>query len=228
MKVKQLHWISHFEPSAEYVPNNLYRDLLPRSLPQNQHHTTSSNRTRVPSMHPPILLMGAKLRHQRPSPVPSNFTRLTNNTQDWALLSSIILPTLHIDYRSVMGPTYLFPSMPSASYIAMMSNPATLGNPLVGTQHLLGASTFERNERDGEEIVGTWQLRAHHVRFAASKLGLDDGDGGRGREVLATATGSAVIKHFYRRDERGQWKLAGLQPTVLFDEGDLKALFAMP
>ncbi|KAF3007442.1 hypothetical protein E8E13_003792 [Curvularia kusanoi] len=148
------------------------------------------------------------------------------DTKDWALLSTIISPELHIDYRSVMGPTHLWPSMPADAYVTMMSNPATLGNPLVATQHSLGLATFERTTEDG--ITGAFQLRAHHLRFASDGRGDANGyDQGRGRKVLASATGHATIKHFYKRNGQGVWKLAGLQPTVLFDEGDLKALFAL-
>jgi hypothetical protein len=39
-------------------------------------------------------------------------------------------------------------------YVKMMSNPKALGNPLVGTQYLLGASIWEKTA-DGE-AVGTW------------------------------------------------------------------------
>ncbi|KAF3036168.1 hypothetical protein E8E12_003883 [Didymella heteroderae] len=146
------------------------------------------------------------------------------DTKDWSLLSSIITPSLHINYTSVMGPSHLFPSMSSSSYVTMMSSPSTLGHPLVATQHFLSTPSFTRTSED--EITGTYQLRAHHVRFSSDDQGDIDGYAkGRGRKVLAVATGYAVIQHFYRRTGEG-WKLSGLRPEVLFDDGDLKGLFA--
>lgn len=114
--------------------------------------------------------------------------------------------------------------MPAPAYVTMMSSPSTLGHPLVATQHLLGAPTFARTDADA--ITGTFQVRAHHVRFSSDGQGDVGGYAkGRGRRVLAVATGYAVIQHFYARTEAG-WKLSGLKPEVLFDEGDLKGLFA--
>jgi scytalone dehydratase len=122
-----------------------------------------------------------------------------------------------------MGPSFLFPSIPAADYVAMMSDPRTLGHALVATQHFLSTPTFTRSADD--EITGTYQLRAHHIRFSSDAQGDVDGYAkGRGRKILTTATGYAMINHFYKRTADG-WKLAGLRPTVLFDEGDLKALF---
>jgi scytalone dehydratase len=115
--------------------------------------------------------------------------------------------------------------MSAAAYVAMMSSPSALGNPLVATQHILGLPSFERTAKD--EITGTLQARAHHLRFASDGCGDANGfDKGTGRKVLASATGHAMLKHFYKRTE-GTWKFAGLQPTVLFNDGDLKALFAL-
>jgi scytalone dehydratase len=130
-----------------------------------------------------------------------------------------------------MGPSDYFPSMSAADYVAMMSNPSTLGHPLVGTQHFLSFPTFTRTSPD--TITGLYQVRAHHVRFSSDAQGGSDGKGdvkgyakGWGRKVLAVATGHSVIQHFYTRTEEG-WKLSGLRPEVGFDQGDLKGLFAV-
>lgn len=121
-----------------------------------------------------------------------------------------------------MGASHLFPSMPAPAYVAMMSSPTALGNPLVATQHFVGPGMFTRTS-DGE-ITGEFQVRAHHVRFSSG-----EGKGyakGEGRKALARSTGYASIKHFYKRGEDSVWRFAGLEPRVLFNEGDLKALFA--
>lgn len=149
---------------------------------------------------------------------------ISYDTKNWSLLSTLVTPSVHIDYTSVMGPSHLFPSMPAPSYVAMMSSPTTLGHPLVATQHLLGTPTFTRTSAD--EITGVFQARAHHVRYSSDGEGDAEGYAkGMGRRVLAVATGYAMIQHFYCRTEGG-WKLSGLRPEVLFNEGDLKELFA--
>ena len=132
---------------------------------------------------------------------------------------------LHIDYTSVMGPADYFPSMSASDYVAMMSNPHTLGHPLVGTQHFLSFPTLSRTGPD--TITGLYQVRAHHVRFSSDGKGDVIGYAkGWGRKVLAVATGHSVIQHFYTRTGEG-WKLSGLRPEVGFDQGDLKGLFAV-
>lgn len=100
----------------------------------------------------------------------------------------------------------------------MMSDAKKLGNAGVRTQHLLGGGRWERVNGEGEEegawgeIAAEWQLRAHHVWFKK--------DGGIG----ATATGVAVVKHYYKKVD-GEWRISGIVPRVLFDEGDVRALF---
>ena len=94
-----------------------------------------------------------------------------------------------------------------------MSSAHQLGNISVATQHLLGGSTWERTSTG--DVVGLWQLRALHLRF-----------GGEGKEVLAKGVGHAVVRQVYRKGEsEGGWKLAGLKPEVLIDEGDIANVF---
>lgn len=176
-----------------------------------------------PQSHLPHDVLTSTPEHQACTRLSFLWAKSYDN-KDWVLLSTLTTPTLYIDYRSVMGPAHLFPSMPAPAYIAMMSSLTALGNPLVATQHFLGPGVFTRTS--DTEITGEFQARAHHVRFR-SKEGEEGFGRGDGREVLARMTGYVVLKHFYKRDEEGKWWFAGMEPTVLFNEGDLKALFAL-
>ncbi len=53
--------------------------------------------------------------------------------------------------------------MPAAAFLAMISSPGFLGDPLLKTQHLLGACEYERVSET--EVVARQQLRAGHLRF---------------------------------------------------------------
>ncbi|KAH6629154.1 Scytalone dehydratase [Boeremia exigua] len=139
------------------------------------------------------------------------------DTKNWTQLESILLPNLNVDYRAVMGPEAAWPNMTAAEFVAMMSAPGQLGNPLIATQHLLGGSSWQRV--NNTTIIGSYQMRAAHVRYAADNEGL------RSSSVVVSANSHAIVKHTYGLDLDGAWKLAGIQPSVLFDEGNLSAIF---
>ena len=137
--------------------------------------------------------------------------------QNWTRLEAILFPNLNVDYTAVMGPEATWPNMSAANFVAMMSASNQLGNPLITTQHLIGASSWQRVS--SKKISGSHQLRAAHVRYAT------DMAGNRSVDVLVTANSHAIVKHLYSQDEFGVWKLAGIQPCVLFNEGNLSAIF---
>ncbi|PSN73804.1 NTF2-like protein, partial [Corynespora cassiicola Philippines] len=137
--------------------------------------------------------------------------------QDWARLELILLSELNIDYTAVMGPGMEWPRMSAADFVAMMSRADQLGNPLVSTQHLLGGSSWQRTGTT--EITGVHQIRAAHIRYAA------DQSGNKSESILGIAHSHAVVEHLYRKDGNETWKLAGVRPTVLFNEGNLSAIF---
>lgn len=116
-----------------------------------------------------------------------------------------------------MGDGKEWPRMPAQEFIAMMSRTDELGNPLIATQHLLGGSSWERISECN--ISGTHQLRAAHIRYEA------DESGNRSEKAISAVHGHATIKHFYRKGADGAWKLAGLEPSVLFNEGDFSVVF---
>lgn len=82
------------------------------------------------------------------------------DSKDWARLSKILAPVLNIDYTLVSGQS--FPNIDAASFIAMISSAGFLGDPLLKTQHLLGACEYERIGEN--EIMAKQQLRAGHLR----------------------------------------------------------------
>jgi scytalone dehydratase len=77
--------------------------------------------------------------------------------------------------------------------------------PIVRTQHFLGSVVFE--QEDEESVVGLWQAQGLHRRTLA------DGS-------IASWNAYNYVRHYYRRDAEGKWKLDGLKPSKpLFMDG---------
>src|SRR5690348_4693420 len=108
-----------------------------------------------------------------------------------------------MDY-SIVGHVVI-ENMPAEEVVSMMSAPEFLGDPLVRTQHLMGASKYERVS--DTEIVGHHQIRAAHQRYTT----IDH------HEVAAKGHGHAVVKHWYKKID-GVWKLAGIAPNIYWNE----------
>lgn len=115
-----------------------------------------------------------------------------------------------MDYRETIN--QLWEAMPADEFVAMISRPNLLGNPLLKTQHLIGASRWEKVSDD--EIVGYHQIRAAHQRYADETK----------KSVAAKGHAHSANTHWYRRVD-GEWKFAGLSIRVLFTEHDFHALF---
>lgn len=93
-----------------------------------------------------------------------------------------------------------------------MSHAGFLGDPLVHTQHHIGASKWQKLSDD--EVIGYHQLRAAHQRYTGPDLKVVENKG----------HGHAMIKHWYRK-VNGDWKLAGLRPTVRWNEFEFEQIF---
>jgi len=143
---------------------------------------------------------------------------LTLCTQDWERLSHCIAPTLRIDYRSFLNK--IWPALPSAEYLSMISSPLVLGDPLLRTQHFIGQSKWEKVSE--EEVVGWHQMRVPHQRYTGEPVALNDGLG----EVKLKGHAHGVNKHWYRKVE-GVWKFAGLAPVIRWGEFEFDRIFAM-
>ena len=98
--------------------------------------------------------------------------------------------------------------MPADDFIGIMAQVGFVGDPLVQTQHHIGASKWRKISDD--EVVGHHQLRAAHQRRS-----VDDP-----RIIESKGSGYAMVRHFYKKIN-GDWKLAGLKPTVRWNELDL-------
>ena len=111
-----------------------------------------------------------------------------------------------------MGDQWYWEAMPAEDYIRMVSDPGFLGDPLVKTQHLLGATQWEQLSET--EVIGHHQLRAAHNRFTDLTF----------QRVDRRGHGHATNEHFYKRIN-GTWKFAGLRPTVRWNEYDFEHIF---
>lgn len=114
-----------------------------------------------------------------------------------------------IDY-SIVGHERI-DNVPADEFVAMMSSPAFLGDPLIRTQHLMGARKFERVSET--EVIGHNQIRAAHQRYAPDGVTVEN----RGH-------GHSFVKHWYKRVD-GEWKLSGLCPKVYWNEHSFDKIF---
>lgn len=103
--------------------------------------------------------------------------------------------------------------MPAADYVAMASHPHVLGDPLLKTQHFIGASKWEKIS--DTEAIGWHQLRVPYQRYT------DDSK----MEVSVEGHAHDSNQHWYRKVE-GVWKFAGLAVEIRWAEFDLDQVFA--
>jgi scytalone dehydratase len=102
--------------------------------------------------------------------------------------------------------------MTAEDFVGIMSHIGFVGDPLVHTQHHIGASKWTKVSN--EEVIGHHQLRAAHQRYTA----LDR------KTVENKGHGHAMVKHLYKKIG-GEWKLAGLRPTVRWNEFEFEKIF---
>ncbi|RMD39414.1 hypothetical protein DV735_g5710, partial [Chaetothyriales sp. CBS 134920] len=130
---------------------------------------------------------------------------------DWTRLSKILAPSLRIDYRSFLNK--LWPAMPAAEFIAMISSKQVLGDKALKTQHFLGASKYEKVADD--EIIGWHQLYVPHQRYTDETLS----------KVAVQGHAHSTNQHWYKKVD-GVWKFAGLDPDIRWYEHDFDKVFA--
>jgi scytalone dehydratase len=122
-----------------------------------------------------------------------------------------VLTSLQINYDKVTN--VKFDSLPSSEFMSMVSNPLFLGDPLVDSQHLIGAAA--KWEKESEDlIVGYHQTRAAHIRWTTEKK----------TDVQATGHGHGHVEVFYRKVE-GEWKWGGITTHVRWNEHDWESIF---
>jgi scytalone dehydratase len=103
--------------------------------------------------------------------------------------------------------------MPAEEFIAMISDNAVLGNPLLRTQHFVGGSRWEKVS--DTEVIGHHQLRVPHQVYTDASL----------KEVKVKGHAHSYNMHWYRKVE-GVWKFAGLNPDIRWSEYDFEKVFA--
>lgn len=94
----------------------------------------------------------------------------------------------------------------------MVTDGDFLGDPTIKTQHLLGATWWEKVSDDF--VIGHHQLRAAHQVYTDASLS----------KVKLVGHSHATNEHYYRKVD-GVWKFAGLKPTVRFNEGRFEDVF---
>lgn len=103
--------------------------------------------------------------------------------------------------------------MPADEYIAMISDPSLLGNPLLRTQHFIGGSRWEKVS--DIEVIGHHQLRVPHQIYTDATLG----------EVKVKGHAHGYNKHWYTKVD-GIWRFAGLAPEIRWSEYNFEGVFA--
>ncbi|KAF2139988.1 uncharacterized protein K452DRAFT_289373 [Aplosporella prunicola CBS 121167] len=133
------------------------------------------------------------------------------DSKDWERLKKCIAPTLRIDYRSFLDK--LWEAMPADEFVAMISSPAVLGDPLLKTQHFIGGTKWEKVSDD--EVIGVHQLRVPHQRYTDESR----------RTVAVKGHAHSTNTHWYKK-VNGEWKFAGLCPDIRWGEYDFDQVFA--
>ena len=107
----------------------------------------------------------------------------------------------------------MWEAMPAEEYVAMASDAHVLGDPLLKTQHLIGASRWEK--MSDSEVVGWHQLRVPHQRYTDESR----------KEISVKGHAHGTNQHWYRKID-GIWKFAGLAPEIRWGEFDFDKVFA--
>ena len=116
---------------------------------------------------------------------------------------SLTLDNQQIDYTEVNG--HKWENMPAEDFVGIMSHVGFVGDPLVHTQHHIGASKWQKVSE--EEVIGQHQLASSHQRYGTADL----------KTVENKGHGHAMVTLYYRKID-GEWKLSGLRPTVRWNE----------
>lgn len=103
--------------------------------------------------------------------------------------------------------------MPAEEFIAMISSPSVLGDPLLKTQHFIGGTKWERISET--EVVGVHQLRVPHQRYTDATRST----------VAVKGHAHSTNTHWYRKID-GAWRFAGLSPEIRWSEYDFDKVFA--
>ncbi|KAJ5188057.1 hypothetical protein N7491_004381 [Penicillium cf. griseofulvum] len=132
------------------------------------------------------------------------------DTKNWDRLASILAPTVKINYASVNE--FKDDKLPASEFVQMMSAPEFLGDPLIHTQHMMGAHKYRKIAPD--LIEGYHQIRAAHQRYTGPDL----------QEIEAKGHGHAVITLTYVKVD-GRWKWGGITTDIRWNEFEFDKIF---
>jgi scytalone dehydratase len=102
--------------------------------------------------------------------------------------------------------------MPADEFVAMVSSPTVLGDPLLMTQHFIGGTKWEKIS--DTEVVGVHQLRVPHQRYTDATR----------TEISVKGHAHSTNTHWYKKVD-GVWKFAGLDPEIRWGEFDFDKVF---
>ena len=102
--------------------------------------------------------------------------------------------------------------MPADEYVAMASDAHVLGDPLLKTQHFIGASKWEKVS--DIEVIGWHQLRVPHQRFTDETM----------KEVAVKGHAHGSNQHWYKKVD-GAWRFAGLAVEIRWGEFEFDKVF---
>ena len=103
--------------------------------------------------------------------------------------------------------------MPAEEYVAMASDTHVLGDPLLKTQHFIGASKWKK--MSDTEAMGWHQMRVPHQRYKDDTM----------QEVTIKGHAHGSNQHWYRKVD-GKWKFAGLAVEIRWGEFEFEKVFA--
>ncbi|KAI9874728.1 MAG: hypothetical protein M1830_009305 [Pleopsidium flavum] len=121
--------------------------------------------------------------------------------------------TLKVNYASVND--FRDDALPADSFVAMMSDHNFLGDPLISTQHLMGA--YKYRKLGPRHIEGDHQIRAAHQRYTGPEK----------KEVEVKGHGYAMITLTYKEVD-GVWKWGGITTLIRWNEYDFAKVFRFP
>ncbi|KAL5002088.1 histidine phosphatase superfamily [Aspergillus recurvatus] len=105
--------------------------------------------------------------------------------------------------------------MPADEFVAMVSHPHFLGNPLLKTQHFVGTTRWEKV--DDSKIIGHHQMRVAHQKHIDVEM----------KKVVAKGHGHGSATVTYRKID-GEWKFAGIEPNTRWTEFGGEGIFGPP
>ncbi|KAJ6103433.1 hypothetical protein N7486_005860 [Penicillium sp. IBT 16267x] len=126
------------------------------------------------------------------------------DSKDYARLFSTLAPNVAVDYT--LGEKHYT----SSDFATEWLSAEHLGHPALVMQHLLALPYFKSVKED--EIIVQWQQLVSQGRRE------DQINGGPGK-ISETSDGRSWMEHRFVKVE-GEWKIAGITPSVLFLTGD--------